>query len=187
MAPRKGFTLIELMVVLVILAIGAGLTLSMLSRSRSRQETSRALIDVAAVIRHARSVARIAGARVGTSQITFDGACLGSDPTLNVRIDPGAGTVTYPAQAQRTATGINILCDTWRIPFTEAVPITMVAPTSVTDVSFTSVGRLVGGPIAVQFREPQTGLTRGILVMSSGLICESSFDVSVAQCNEEPQ
>jgi type II secretion system protein H len=63
MRARSGFTLLELMVVLVLLALTAGAAVPALVPSLGRTPEKRAAAEVAAAMERARDVARLTGSR----------------------------------------------------------------------------------------------------------------------------
>lgn len=84
-ARRRGFTLLEAMIVVAIIAIVATVAVSSVQRTRGRLNAERAVVRLRGMVAKAQMLATVAGARLGTPAV-FNGTCGGTNGLLEVRV-----------------------------------------------------------------------------------------------------
>ena len=203
---RRGFTLLEVMIVAAIIAILAAVTVSSYQRAAVKRDLGAAMADLEDGIRQARALAATVGGHAG-SVATFNncttvdgGAPPGWAPTgsdVAVAINAGVEAAIVPARVIddldgtfSTAcrlinlAGLNLQGGTYDI--------VSAAPVDPLVVAFTPVGRAYGAGVNAnilnaaanqvrwQFGVVQTGqneMISGVRILPSGVICRSGVPV----------
>lgn len=184
----RGFTFVELMVVVGILGLMASLAVFQVTRNRDQVQLARSVASLRAEVERARALARTAGSRLGTARVVYGPGCvtgLGGG-LLWVSINPGTGNVILPQTIQYNAATdtLQLNCDLWdfggaRGAAGEAV---FRFPTVVTTFGFSANGRLafpdgVIGPPGIFVQLQHTGGTSGspgFRVLPAGVTCIAS-------------
>lgn len=191
--PARGFTLLELMVVVGIVALLLGVGAYTLGQARRRVSLERASFDLAGRIQRAQALAAVAGSRLGVlpgAQRFAYGATCTPDPEqqLWIRVQPGS-RIEVPAQlVYDNATDVmTVDCEVFDLPV--LADGTLASPAAGVVFGFTPAGHLVFpgvAPAPVFFQvSDNTGdsKTHGFRVLNSGIICPASVQVG-ALCDE---
>ena len=192
---QSGFTLIELVVVVAIVAILGGVATYQVTRSRRRVTLERALYELQARIEQAQSLAAVAGSRLGTTRsgvdrIVYDGSCTAdANPQMWVRFN--GNQVEVPARlAYDDATDImTVFCEVFDIAVVTDTNGVFVAPAAPLTFGFAPSGRTFtalgpSAPIFVQVGSPADPKTYGLRILPSGVICPASTAAG-PMCDEE--
>jgi type II secretion system protein H len=185
---QKGFTLIEVVVVVAIVAIVVAIATYSIWRSQERVSVERATAQIRSALETARSMSAVAGSRIGTARMTMDGSCTFAGQNQPwIDIDVAAGTINFPANAVVDGGGADVLslqCDTWRISDPNrsdtvhaATNAIFQAATGPTQFAFGSSGKVIlpgggSGQVWVALQSPRDA-PPGLLVLASGIMCQS--------------
>lgn len=198
---QRGFTLLEMMIVVAIIAIGAAIAVFSVQSKRESISLDRATAEIRAAVETARSIAVLAGSRSGTPRLIAGTGCAPDTAPNGVTINPGALTVTYAARVEGDVdedTGaMTIACDVLRLNERVASyvgPAFANPPPGSDPVSFafSPSGRLLtdGAPASILVRLTGTNqpAINGFRILTSGVLCQSSDPDPPAgkECDESP-
>lgn len=196
--PARGFTLLELMVVVGIVALLLGIGAYTLGQARRRVSLERASFDLAGQIQRAQALAAVAGSRLGVvpgAQRFAYGATCTPDPEQQLWIRVQAGNrVELPTQlTYNNATDV-ITVDCVVFDIGALANGTLNSPLAGTVFAFTPSGHLIAQagavPVPVFFQVSDTegdSKTHGFRVLNSGIICPSSnAGAGPPFCDEAP-
>lgn len=193
---RRGFTLVELAVVLAVVGIMGGMAAYSASRSRDRVQVERSAADLRAAVERARALARVAGPRLGTGRINFGPNCTnpGGD-LLWIDLAPGPGDVFIPHAVNYDPVDdeLDVACRRWDWGGESGAEdeASFASPAGRIVFGFTANGRLAFAPgfprqdVLVQLRHDPSGtLFPGFRVLPAGLTCLASHpDPLVEACD----
>ncbi len=179
----SGFTLVEMMIVVGIVAILTGVAVFNVTQSRRRVTVERALADLRGRIARAQSLAAVAGSRlgnvVGTPRFVYGAGCTAA-PERQLWVRFNGGTVEIPSQLRYDdlTDELTVQCDTFDIAAETRGIGTLLAPPAGTVLGFSPNGRslTIAGPAAPLYVQADTlGDTRkyGFRVLSSGVLCSA--------------
>jgi prepilin-type N-terminal cleavage/methylation domain-containing protein len=191
-----GFTLIELVLVVAIIAIAAGIVTVGITRTKERQSISQELRLLRAAIERTRSLTVIAGSRVGTARITHNGCDVTTDangnPQLVMRIRQ-TNAYNYPDSVTPDPPNDQLIvnCRTTQLGFyasggTRGEFRATAGLGADLDLWFSPTGRLLGvmnggAPVVpadayvrLVHTDPNEPPPAGLRVLPSGIVCNSS-------------
>lgn len=181
---RRGFTLIELVVVVSIVSVMAGLAAFAASRSQDRVSVTRSAASLRARVERVRALTRVAGPRLGTARLVPGPNCAGPG-FLWVDIDPASGDVVLPVAVryERDVDELHVDCELWDWGGLGGAEdeASFVFPTDTVRFAFSSNGRLIVSQatptddVFVQLRHDSSGADfPGFRVLPAGAICTAS-------------
>lgn len=195
-SKKKGFTLTEMLIVVAIIGLGAAIASSNVTRAKQRQDLAGELRALRSAVERTRSLAAIAGSRMGTVRLAYGAGCPGAQATnylvppannlLWMTIDPGAGTWTFPdGVAFNAATDtMTVTCrtETFGSAYRQNNPSffgQFIAPAAITSIAFSQNGHLLTSPNAGQdffvlIRHTTEPHEYGFRVLSSGVACSAT-------------
>jgi prepilin-type N-terminal cleavage/methylation domain-containing protein len=193
-SARRGFTLLEAMVVVAIIAVLATIAVSSIQRTRGRLNAERAVVHLRGMIAKAQTLALVAGARIGTPALTNGGSCGGTNNFIEVRVIDAAQVevpvALVPATLPDGRTTLTVECEIFDLDVRTDGTAQITTPPGT--FQFTSNGRLAGLPgggwitiLAVGTVDPSRPY--GFSVLPSGVMCSSSelSPPAATPCNED--
>lgn len=191
---KSGFTLLEMMIVVGIIAILASIAFFAVSRSQDKTKVDRASHDLQARVAYARSLAENIGPRLGTTAFNNCGT---GRPNLEVTFDPGAQTYTVPVAVDYDPNTdlMTSGCETFDIANETRNQGQMVTGTGAPfTIAFTGLGRVDFASSTPGLR-PEDLLVRverptdtqhgyGFRILPSGIICRAD-QVGTVACHED--
>lgn len=191
-AARRGFTIIELVVVIGIVGILAGLAYAAIIRQQDRTKVERAARDFQARIAYARALAESAGPLLGTPRFQHCGVA--ADNLLTVTVTPPS-TYTVPVALRYDSATDTMTtdCQTFDIVTESQNQGLITAPAGTFTVAFTSLGRVdlanSSGSANLMARVQKTAVGDaiqgyGFRILPSGTICKADLSTTVG-CVED--
>lgn len=112
---ERGFTIVELVVVMAIVAILGSVAVFSVIRSQNRIELDRSISDLRSEIEHVRALSRTAGSRMGTNRLQYDASCTAAAGQLlwiNV-ISPTQVSIPTQLAYDDTTDLLTVTCTLW--------------------------------------------------------------------------
>ncbi len=190
---QRGFTLLEGMIVVGIIAVVAAMAVSSVQRTRGRLDAERAVVRLRGMIAKAQTLATVAGARLGTPAVT-NGTCTGTPGFIEIqvldatRVEVPVGMVPTTLADGRTT--LSAECEIFDLNVQTGGRAQITTPP--TTFQFTANGRLAGVPpntwvtlLAVGTADPSRPY--GFSVLPSGVMCSASVlsPPAATPCNED--
>lgn len=190
---QRGFTLVELMIVIAILGLLTSLAASSFARSSSRASIHNAGMLLKSRIEHTRGLAVATGSRFASERLAADGSCKVNGTGLFIQVDLANGEYNVPTALVIEEDGsARVFCENFTLDRDSAKRARFHARTTRAVFSFTPSGRLVGADgrptevfLAVEDQaEPLENY--GFRILSSGVICRSG-NSSVGACDMDQE
>ncbi len=180
-----GFTLLELMIVVSIIAVAAGLASLDINRTKQRRTARQALLDLRAATERARTFAVQAGSRLGTPRVVagvVPAGCGALEPMGIWVMRTGDNTYCVPEGLTSAADGtLTVDYALLRLGADEREYAGRVdlAPAGVEGFGFTSSGRLRSRPagqaqVHLRMVSDTDSYATGFRVLASGVVCDAA-------------
>jgi prepilin-type N-terminal cleavage/methylation domain-containing protein len=195
--PTRGFTLLELLIVVAIIAVAGGIAALSITRTQARQEIGYEFRILKSAIERTRALAGLAGGRL-LAGLNVGGCAYSAAPpagALWVEINPGAGTYTYPeaftwnpAVPELVVTCRTVTLGQGRNFANPNFSGVFTFPAATVQFGFTATGRLFqpSAPVFVQVQDTQANhVLQGFRVLASGVVCNASDDTGAQPCDIE--
>lgn len=195
----RGFTLLELVIVVGIVAIVVGLAVFQFNQSRRRVSIERAMSDFQGRVLRAQSLASVAGSRLGPvadlagagARFVYGPTCTNQPAQQQLWIRFNGATVEIPAQlTYNDATDqLTVECETFDLAALTRGLAVFNAPAAGFVFGFSPNGRAItpagpAAPIFVEVANPADFKTYAFRVLPSGVLCPATA-VGGPLCDEE--
>lgn len=183
---RRGFTLVELVVVVGIIAILLSVAGYQVTRSRRRVTLERAVVDLQGRLAEAQSLAAVAGSRLGphlnAPRLVYAGNCpvaagqAGPDhPQLWISFNGNTAEIPTQITYDPATDELTAQCETFDVAAVTQAAGAFNEPAAPVTFAFSPSGRLIGAPsVYVEVGSATDNKTYGMRILPSGIMCPAS-------------
>ncbi|MEL7367796.1 MAG: prepilin-type N-terminal cleavage/methylation domain-containing protein [Myxococcota bacterium] len=192
---QAGFTLLEMLIVVAIIAVVISIVSLSLVRTDQRMTIEMANVRIKGLLEQARSLAAVAGSRVGTNRMSYGPTCTdetaaspGDFAQWQLWVRYNNGQLEVPSSVTIQGDSLQVGCETYDIAAETNNLGQFTFPLGPVDVAFMPSGRAIirgqPGPFAYfQVVNPADGLLYGTRVLPSGVVCTASVLAGPPWCD----
>ncbi len=184
---RQGFTLIEVMVTVAIVAIASAMAIFMVTRNRERASLDRAMVELRNRIQRTQSLAMVAGSRLGTARLAFNASCAGVPPGNFLWIQvtsPTTVQIPFQIRYDNAADILRVDCAVFDVTAESGGNGVLDAAAVGTVFSFTGSGRVIlpgggTGPVFIAGQINGGNQRYGFRFLPSGVSCAATVAAEI--------